>query len=320
MYSLYGKKVFVTGGFGFIGSHLVRRLLLEEGANVALLARRTTPQWRLKELITEVEVHYGDLCNRETLTEILHEVRPDFVFHLAAYGLHPSQNNEIEAIQTNIIGTLNILSAAKEAGCKRVINLGSSSEYGDHQAPLSEERVLKPLDLYGSTKAAGTIIAHQIAFTSNIDIITFRPFNVFGEMEDANRLFGYIIRSILENREVKLTSCVQRRDYCYISNLIDCIIIGAKNRIVKNEIFNIGYGREYPIKYFVEEIFSHFSTNLKPHYGAIPQRENERLSPIPEITKAKVLLGWEPKVSLEEGLEKTIKWYKANYAIEKGSE
>ena len=309
--SFENKRVLITGGFGFIGSHLVRRLL-QEKAQVAVLVRETSNPWRVNDLLKDIRVFIANIQDTMSVLNVVLEYSPDYIFHLAAYGVISSQTSFKDALQINVLGTVNIVNAAKEAGCEKMINLGSSSEYGDKGTPIHEEMVLAPVDIYGSTKAAATLIAHQIAQETSTPIVTLRPFGIFGEMEDTHKLFGYIIKSLVSNQEVKLTSCEQFRDYCYVGNLIDGMVLAALEPSVKNEIFNIGSGQAFPLKHFVTLIFNNIQTHQKPQYGAIADRINERNCPLPDINKIKKRLDWKPEITLEEGIIKTINWYKQN--------
>lgn len=117
--------------------------------------------------------------------------------------------------------------------------------------------------------------------------------------------------SILEDKEVRLTSCEQLRDYCYIENIIDGLILSAKSKL-KCNIFNIAHGSLFPLKYYVDMIFKHMKTNRIPLYGTLESRKNEMWSPAADISKIQNELGWSPRIGLEDGIIKTIKWYEEN--------
>lgn len=309
--TLANKKILVTGGYGFIGSHLISRLYKE--CEVAVFTRKTSNPWRLRNALSQIHQFTGDISNYSDIENAIKQFQPHVIFHFAAYGVNSRNDNYLDAIRTNIEGTANLIfSAQYSKNLEKIINLGSSSEYGETDKAIREEMMLKPIDVYGSTKASATLIGHQLAAQLGINIITFRPFNLFGESEESHKLFSYVIQQILQNKEVLLTPCDQLRDYCYIQNIIDAFLLVAVNPVVKNEIFNIGSGQVYPIKYFVDTIFSHMNTNLQPQYGALKYRENERMTPQPNISKVKNLLGWQPNISLEEGILRTINWYRQN--------
>ncbi|MFL0266618.1 NAD-dependent epimerase/dehydratase family protein [Candidatus Clostridium radicumherbarum] len=309
--SFMGKNIVITGGCGFIGSHLIRRLLRED-ANIFLFNKSSTSTWRIKEYLNKVKIIKIDITNSLDVHSCIHEIKPDYVFHLAAYGMDSSQNDYIKAANTNIIGTINILSSLKEINCCKVINIGSCAEYGNRKEVMSEDMNLMPVSIYGSTKASGTLIAHQIAKENNIKIVTLRPFGIFGEGEERHKIFCHIIMSILEDRDVKLTNCEQYRDYCYVENIIDGMIMAAKNEAIENDVFNIACGELYPLKYYVELIFKNLKTDRKALYGAVKYKKNEMWVPAANISKIKSLLQWRPEINIEEGIIRTINWYKQN--------
>ncbi|PRT09423.1 CDP-abequose synthase [Bacillus thuringiensis] len=309
--SFKNKTFLITGGYGFIGSHLARRLLNLQ-ARIVLFIRTPSNFWRLKDIIKNIETYEIDIRDRKQVQDAIKKVNPDYIFHLAAYGVNSAHTDYMHAIETNIIGTCNIIQAAKLMNCKKIINFGSSSEYGNKMEPIHENMLLTPVDIYGSTKAAATILAHQIASENSINLITLRPFGIFGESEEPHKIFSYIILQVLQNKDVNLTFCNQLRDYCYIENIIDACILAVENTTVQNEIFNIGSGTIYPLKHYVELLFKHLKTNSRPNYGAIPSRTNERWVPEADVQKIKNSLSWEPRINIEEGIIKTVNWYKNN--------
>ncbi|WP_226666199.1 NAD-dependent epimerase/dehydratase family protein [Metabacillus litoralis] len=310
--TISNKKILVTGGYGFIGSHLINRIYKD--CEVAVFTRNTSNPWRVQNALPHIQTFTGDISICKDIQNAVEKFQPHVIFHLAAYGVNNAKKNCQDAIKTNIQGTANtIISAQYSKNIEKIINLGSSSEYGDKDTIIHEEMMLKPLDLYGSTKASATLIGHQLASQIGINMITFRPFNLYGEMEESHKLFSYVIQQILKNNVVLLTPCEQLRDYCYIQNLIDAFILAISNQEITNEIFNIGSGEVHPIKYFIDTIFAYSKTDLIPQYGALTYRENERMSPQPDISKIKQLLNWQPNISFQEGINRTINWYKQNY-------
>ncbi len=309
---LKNKKVLVTGAYGFIGSHLIKKLV-KENATIAVIVRKDSNPWRVQEYLPQLKIYEANIQNRPEICRIIHDFQPDYIFHLAAYGTNPNNRNDLLAFETNILGTMNILFAAKDTNCQKIICLGSSSEYGDKKEQIHEEMLLEPVDIYGSTKAAATIISHQLAQEYKIPIVTLRAFNIFGEAEDNHKLFSHIIEKVLRGEDVHLTTCDQYRDYSYVGNIVDGLILATTNENSGNMILNIASGEARPLRYFVDLIFQHLDTKQVPLYGAIPKRENERDAPIPDITKIQTTLGWTPAVSIEEGIKKTIAWYKGYY-------
>lgn len=305
------KSILITGGCGFIGSHLVRRML-EEGGQVHVAARRKTGNWRIKCVESKINIHILDITDFHRVDKLVRDVRPDYVFHLAAYGVDSKDRDYIRAAETNIMGTVNLFNAIKNYGCKRIINLGSCAEYGDRKEKMREDMCPCPSSIYGSTKACATIAGHQIARENHIDIATIRPFGIFGEGEERHKIFSYVITGLLKGETVELSRCEQERDYCYVENIIDGILMAAEREGVRDEIFNIGTGELHPLKYYIELIFEAVGTDKRPLYGAVAYRENEMWTPSPDLAKIKTRLGWKPRIELEEGIRRTVEWYREN--------
>lgn len=305
------KSVLITGASGFIGSHLVRRLN-SENANIHIIARAGSDLWRIADLIKGITVHRADIRDFDKIFLCINNAKPDYVFNMAAYGVDARQTNYSVAVDTNIKGTMNLLNALIPLGCKKFVNIGTCMEYGDKKEIIREDCHLEPFNIYGSTKASATILSHQIAAENNIDIVTLRAFGVFGEYEGSHKFFPHIILSLLNQTDVNLTGCAQYRDYCYIENVVDGLLSAALNETLKNEIFNIGTGMIYPLKYYVDQIYEKMNISSKPRYGVIPYRTGEVWKPHPDVSKIKTALNWTPRIEFNEGLDKTIQWYEKN--------
>ncbi len=309
--SLKGKIVAITGGAGFVGSHLTHRLL-EEGAEVHLIVRESTSLWRLSSFKDSLSLHISDVSSSSDMNRTIQKINPSYFFHLSAYGVDASKKDYITATKINVLAIANIFSALKYIDCKKVILLGSSSEYGEVDHRITEDTPLKPVNIYGSTKACGTILAHQLGSENNIPVITFRPFGLFGEGEEPHKLFAYVILQSLKEKDINLTKGEQYRDYLYVENLIDALILACEDSTLRNEIFNIGSGVSKPLRYYSDLIISLTETTSKVNYGAIAYRKNEIWNPSPDINKIRARLHWNPKIPLEKGLVNTINWFKEN--------
>lgn len=317
-YDFVDKRVLVTGATGFIGSHIAQRMVKEK-ALVYVLARETSDLWRLKHIENDIAVCRIDIRDFHKLDECVRDVKPDYVFHMSAYGVDSRQKDYFVAAETNIVGIINLMSALKKTGCEKFLNIGSCMEYGDKKDIIREDAALEPFNIYGSTKAAATIMAHQLAAENGIDIVTLRAFGIFGENEGSHKFFPHIILSLLNGCEVNLTACEQYRDYCYIDDIVAGFILAAKDKNSKNTVFNIGSGTIRPLRYYVDMVYALMSNTSKPNYGAIPYRPDEVWKPHPDISKIKNALKWEPEFSLKEGLLKTIAWYEKNADIYRGT-
>lgn len=312
--NFYEANTLVTGGNGFIGSHIIKRLIAH-GAYVNMLTRENSDLWRLEKDIHNIKILKLDLNDKDKLRYCIKELKPEYVFHMAAYGVDHKNNDYTEAVNTNILGTVNLIEALYDVGCKKIINAGSGMEYGCFEGRITEHTRLKPYNMYGSSKAAATLIAHQIAKEMDISIITLRPFGIFGEYESSRRLFAHIILSILKGVDIKLTGCEQYRDYTYVGNIVDGFLISALNEKLQNEIFNIGSGDSYQLKYYIELILNCLDTDSRPILGAVSYRSHDLCRTEPDISKIKRLIGWEPAVSLEDGIQRMVQWFKDNIDI-----
>ena len=307
----YNKKVLVTGASGFIGSHIAQRMV-RENSQVSVIVRETSDIWRLENIKNDIAIYRTDVRNYREVDNCIKKIKPAYIFHMSAYGVDSRQKDNFVATETNILGIVNIMNSLKQTGCEKFLNIGSCMEYGDKKEIVREDAVLEPFNIYGSTKAAATIMAHQLAAENGIDIVTLRAFGIFGENEGRHKFFPHIILSLLNGSDVSLTGCEQYRDYCYIDDIIDGFLLAAIDKKNKNEIFNIGSGEIYPLKYYVNMVYALMNVTSKPNYGAIPYRPDEVWKPHPDISKIKTILKWQPKISLKEGLLRTIAWYENN--------
>ena len=193
------KRVLITGGTGFVGANLAGRLC-REGHEVHLLVRSGHSPWRIKDIQSEVRLHSVDLIDRERLLAAVRTIRPEWVFHLAAHGAYPSQNDVLSMIQTNITGTANLVEACLHTGFDTFVNAGSSSEYGFKDHAPSEEESLEPNSHYAVTKAAASNFCSYTARSKKVRIPTLRLYSVYGPLEEPSRLVPTLLVHALRSR------------------------------------------------------------------------------------------------------------------------
>ena len=302
---LSDKTVFLTGATGFIGSHLLKRLI-KEGCNVHISIRKNSSLWRIEEFKNNFTVHDIDLTDSNDVSTLLQQIRPDVLFHLAAYGVDYFQQDIHQAIDINVKASVNLFDAFDG---QKFIHTGTCLEYGHNKTPVSECNILLPNDMYGATKASSVCILNGMAKNAKCDnLIILRPFIVFGKNESMKKFLPHLINKLKHKHIVKMTPGEQVRDYVYVDDLVDAYILAAtvplKNKV---EIINIGSGKGISLKNISLIVSEQLDTDKNLlHFGVLSYRLNETMYLVTKIDKAKTLLGWDPKISIEKGIEKIL--------------
>jgi len=313
------QKVLVTGAGGFIGSHLTERLV-NLGANVRALVRYNSrnDQGVLELLPSEVkekvEIVMGDLRDPETLRDVMKDI--DIVFHLGALIAIPySYIRPREAIETNVMGTLNVLNAAKAINVKKVIHTSTSEVYGTAQyVPINEKHPLQGQSPYSASKIGADKIAESFYKSYGLPIATIRPFNTYGPRQSARAVIPTIISQALSNDKIYLGSVHPTRDLTYVEDTVSGFIRIADSENSVGEVINIGSNFNISIGELADKIISIIGKDVEiisdPKRIRPQDSEVERL--LADNSKAEELIGWKPMVSLDEGLKRTIEWIKDN--------
>lgn len=312
-------KILVTGATGFIGANLVHSLV-DKGYEVHIFLREASDTWRINNIISKVSKHYCDLTDRNKVNETIAEIKPQIIFHLATYGGYPFQKDSIKIIDTNFIGTVNLLSACVNNGFECFVNTGSSSEYGVKDKPMSESDILEPINDYGVAKAASTLYCQSVARRYSLPVFTLRLFSPYGYYESPTRLIPYLITSCLQNKEVSLSRPDVVRDFIFIDDVIDAYfrLIEESKNLKPGDIFNIGSGKQYNLKEVFEIISKLTGYVKKPHWGKVNERESD-IAKVwkADISKSNSFLNWIPRYSMEEGLKKTKEWFEDHLSLYK---
>ena len=307
------QNILITGGAGFVGANFVYKFL-ELGYKISIIEGRKTSLWRLKGIKNKININYIDLKNYLDVEKFITKLNPQIILHFAAYGTYPRKQKDIrKIIDTNLLGTMNLVNACSKTKFKCFINTGSSSEYGIKEKPMKETDLLEPDNLYGITKAAATNYCQFTANRLNLPIITMRLFGVYGYFEEKERLIPTVIKSFLTNTELKLSSPKSVRDYIFIEDIVEAYLKAIKNiQKVKGEIFNLGTGKQYSINEVVKTVKEITGSKIKPEYGKIKLGQTEPKNWLADISKIKRLLNWQSKNNLKGGLQKNIDWFKEN--------
>jgi NAD dependent epimerase/dehydratase len=312
------KRILVTGAGGFIGSHLAEKLT-SEGAQVrAFVHYNALGTWGWLDrspLAGEMEVFAGDITDRDSVQKAAEGV--DIIFHLAALIAIPySYQAPGSYVRTNIEGTLNVMQAARALGTERVVHTSTSETYGTAlYVPIDEKHPLQGQSPYSASKIGADKMAESFHLSFGVPLVTVRPFNTFGPRQSARAVIPTIIAQALTGGKVKLGSLHPTRDLNYVSNTVEGFIHAAEaSEKALGGTFNLGSGFEISIGDLADLIGRLTGRTLTIESESQRQRpeksEVERL--LADNRLAHEFLGWSPRVSLEEGLVKTIEWMQAH--------
>lgn len=306
------RKVLVTGASGFIGSHLTR-LLLNEGAEVSIVARYNSIEHniRLIPFWEKMEIFEADIRNIESL-QPLSSKKFDFVFHLAAYNHVGNSFLHVgEALETNSNGTANLLETLKDY--EKFIYISTSEVYGEQEpVPFVEDMYPHPNSPYSVGKYAGELYSLMKQRQSNNPIVVIRPFNAFGPYQSTRAVIPELIDKCLRGVSVLTTEGKQTREFNFVTDLTEGMLLASLSERAISEVINLGTGKDVAIRDVANLIHERTGSKSELRIGALPTRPNEIWKMSSDSTKAQRLLGWEPKVSFEEGLDTTIEWFR-NY-------
>jgi UDP-N-acetylglucosamine 4-epimerase len=311
-------KVLVTGGAGFIGSNLVGALLKDPSVEFVRVLDNLSTGFAINlvdfETNPKFEFVQGDIRDYETVLRACDGM--DAVSHQAALGSVPrSINDPLTTNDVNITGTLHVFHAAKEKNISRVVYAASSSTYGDHAGlPKVEDAIGNPLSPYAVTKYVNELYAQVYARVYKSGIIGLRYFNVFGPRQDPNGAYAAVIplfiKAILDNEAPVINGDGETsRDFTFIENAVQAnlkALFTADPQAV-NQVYNIAVGEQTSLNDLFEMLKGIAGSDLAPKYG--PERSGDVKHSLADISKAKKLLGYDPQVTVREGLKKSFEWY-----------
>jgi dTDP-glucose 4,6-dehydratase len=318
-----GKTVVVTGAGGFIGSHVVERLAAD-GANVRAMLRYTSRGQRgcldqvPESVIDNIAITLGDVRDFDAVREVMRGA--DAVFHLAALiGIPYSYEHPQEVIDTNIVGTSNVLLAAKELGTlERVVLTSTSEVYGSAvRVPMDEEHPLQAQSPYSATKIAGDALGVSFQRSFGLPVTIVRPFNAYGPRQSARAVIPTIIAQAVTGTALKLGTLDTLRDFTFVEDTAAAFVeIGGSDAAV-GEVVNAGSGREVSIREIVQKVGEITGRDL----GV--ETDEQRLRPaksevsrlLSDSSKAERLAGWSARTSLDDGLRRTVEWISANIEL-----
>jgi nucleoside-diphosphate-sugar epimerase len=301
---LSASRILVTGAAGFIGWHLCRRL---SACNLELHAtsRRDRPR-----LPGEPIWWQADLADPADARRVFTAVNPDIVIHLAgSTGARVDRDLVLPTFHSLATSTANLLVLASEHGCRRVILVGSLNE------PVPSGQALIPGSPYAAAKWIASVYGRMFHSHYGTPVVNLRPFMAYGPAQARSKLVPYVTLSLLEDECPRLSSGRVRGDWVYIDDVVDAFLIAAATPGIEGQTFDLGTGSLTSMRTLVETLVEVTGSHIVPRFGAIPDRPHEQ-EIVADTAPAAEQLGWRAKTSLEEGLRRTVAWYKANPGVD----
>jgi len=291
-----GKKILVTGGSGFIGSHLCRRLC-NSGAEVHAISRTRRSGDR-------GECHWwqGDLAEPHRVQELLKMIEPELIFHLAS---EVTGARELEFViptfRSNLMSTVNVLAAAKVVGCRRIILTGSLEE------PTELQSI--PCSPYAAAKWSGGAYGRMFHALYELPVVILRLFMVYGpEQQDLKKIIPYVTLSLLKGEAPRIGTGGREVDWVYVEDVVEALLATASANDIDGGTIDIGSGVLVTIRAVVEQLVSLINPRIEPLFGALPDRPLEQVR-MADVARSTAMLGWKPTTPLGDGLKQTVGWY-----------
>ena len=318
--------VLVTGAGGFIGSRLCERLV-EQGAFVRAFVRYTSRaeigllRFLSSDILEKIEIIRGDLRDENAVEQAAKGV--DTIFHLGALISIPySYVHPVETVQTNVIGTMNILEACRKSGAK-LVHTSTSEVYGTAlRVPIDEDHPLQGQSPYSASKIGADKLVESYYRSFDVPAMTIRPFNTYGPGQSSRAVIPTIITQALSGDVVRLGNLDAIRDFTYLDDTVEGFLLAGQAGLWDGETYNLGTGEEISIGAIAELIFKIMGKQpeIRVEQGRLRPEKSEVLRLISDNHKAKAALGWQPKVGMEEGLRRTIGWISAHMDLYKPEE
>ncbi len=299
------EKILILGGNGFIGIHLIRKLR-DIGFECFSLSLN-----KLDKNNKEDKIHYlyADISDYSELARVIGQNKYDYVVNLSGYVDHRNlSNGGLSVLNTHFGGLLNLLRIIDLDYVKKIVQIGSSDEYGNINSPQNETMREEPISPYSLGKLACTNLLRMLHVSEKLPVVIVRLFLVYGEGQGFNRFLPQIIKGCLKNEDFPTSEGNQIRDFCYVSDIVDGIIATMKSEQVNGHILNLASGEPIKIKNVIGKVLDIVGSG-NPRFGEIKYRSEENLSLYADISKAQKLISWKPKIDFDIGLKKTIDYY-----------
>ena len=301
------STVFVTGATGFVGSHLVRRLV-REGFEVHVLCKLQSNAWRIRDLLPQLRVHSASLVDAVAMRQVLREARPDYVFHLgAATMVAGAVGSADDLVEVNLLGTMNLIEACEVTDYRGLVITGDSFEYSPSDRPLREMSACQPSSPHGASKLAATLFAEKMARDRHHPIVILRLFSTYGPGDNPRRFVPQTIAGALTGTPIALSRPDIVRDWVYVADLPELYLeAAARAATLSGTVFNAGSGRGASLGEMVDRILGLTGSRTPARWGTFVAPEHDRYPWVADMTRTYRIFAWRPRTSLEHGLAATI--------------
>lgn len=302
------KRVVLTGGSGFVGANLVRRLVAE-GHQTHLLVRAGFSPWRIESILDRITLHEVDVHDADRVKAAIGAIEPAWIFHLAAHGAYSWETDADRITRTNVVGMKNLLAAARDTGVEMLVNTGSSSEYGRQDHAPSETEKATPDTPYGIAKAAATALCVDAATAHGAKVCTLRLYSVYGPYEDPRRFLPSLIVHGRRGMFPPLVSAATARDFVFVDDVVDAYLAAARHTSgAPGAIYNVGTGVQTTIGDAVEVARRTLRIPGEPRWSSMPARVWDTDTWIADSRRIRTDLGWVPRVTFADGFERMATW------------
>lgn len=301
-------RILLTGATGFLGAHVLRHLLREDRHEAAVLVRPTSDTWRIAELLPRVRRIEGDLRDLAAVEPALAHFAPQTVLHLAWDGVGNQDRNNLKQTR-NLECSVQLLELVQRCGAKHWIALGSQAEYGPYTQRIPEDAPPRPTTLYGVTKLSAGLLTQELCHRLAVRFAWLRLFSSYGEMDNPGWLIPDLILRLLKGQRPALTAGTQQWDYLYVHDAAAAICAVAEHPDAAG-IFNLGSGQTHTIRSVVEKVRDLINPRLPLGFGEVPFRPNQVMHLQADIERLRGEVGFSPRVALDDGLARTVEWYR----------